>query len=143
VDRNGDWRRPNQNRFEVVILPPQTAGPASPLGRQGAYPEALDDATVRRLDELGDRLAKIVNIGVGLFFLLSGLAGFLWLGISSYHPKGSWVPNVSLVSRLLLSCGFFVFIGVAILRHALKKLDTAWLIPLKVFTSIVSRRVKH
>lgn len=129
------------DRTGPVILPPQTGNLAQASGPAGAWQGELDDATVRRLDELGERAAKILNVGAGLFLLISGLCGFLVAWISTYHPIRGQIFNFGLSIRFLLLCGFFVFTGSAMLRYAFKKADTAWLIPLKIFTVAVSRRV--
>lgn len=126
---------------EVVILPPQIARVSTPAPASAPAGEPLDEATARRLDQLGERAARIVNVGAGLLFLISGLCGFFWAGTYSYHAfRGQVHPFVW--GRGLLLCGFLVFLGFAILRDTFKKADTAWLIPLKIFTGVASRRVE-
>jgi hypothetical protein len=114
--------------------PPLTAHVPQPVHR-----ERLDDATTRRLDEIADRAARIFNVGVGLFFLISGLLAFLMMWIDSHQRVQSGMRPYSFPIRLLLGCGFLTFMGARILLRVSRK-DTAWLAPLKVFTTIVSVR---
>jgi hypothetical protein len=138
-----------QAQAPVVILPPpsiydgryQTRSGISAASQvpQQVYREPMDEATTRRLDELGDRLARIFNLGAGWFFLVSGLLGFLVMWIDSRQPA-SGLRLWSFQTRLLIACGFLTFIGAIMLLRASKEPDTAWLAPLQIFTRIVSVR---
>jgi len=130
-------------RADAVILPPQTGcSDHQYLEHAGACQRPLDDATVRRLDKLGERTATILNVGAGLFLVTAGLCGFLAAWIFTHHPIRGQTYSFGIPIRFLLLCGFLVFAGSAILRDAFKKADTAWLIPLKIFTLHVSRRAE-
>src|SRR5260221_5189993 len=53
-------------------------------GRDGLSP--LNEATKRRMDELGVRAAKITGIAIGSLFLGAGLMGFVMAWIHAYPP---------------------------------------------------------
>jgi hypothetical protein len=133
----------------VEILPPPSiyqgshVAPGVPVAThvpQPVHREPLDEATTRRLDELGERAAKIVNVGAGLFFLISGLLGFLVMWIDSHQTVYHGLRQFRSQTQLLLGCGFFTFIGAIILLRSSRKPDTAWLAPLQAFTKIISVR---
>jgi hypothetical protein len=105
------------------------------------YRQPLDEATTRRLDKMGNRVAEILKTGVGLFFLGCGLMGFLLTLIVSHQPAFGSLPRYSFELRFLPTCGFLAFIGARILLSGPEKPDAAWLVPLQAFTRIVSMRV--
>lgn len=130
---------------KIQIMPPQLPagpnGPAHPLRT-----EPLDDATIRRLNHIADRTARIFSISAGVLLLAGGLAGFVMSWIVTYGPavgRSSWqyhIGSVGLLTRFLVGCGLAVLTGLIILRATFRKPTTEWLLPLRVFTGIVGRR---
>lgn len=132
---------PFETRTGPQILPPAAGHHVSTPSNV----QPLDDATVRRLSELGERGARIFNVGAGVVLFLSGLLGFVVMWIDSRNPLSSPPSmrygffNFRFVTMVLVACGFAVLIGLAILRDSFKKADTSWLIPLRIFGAIVGR----
>jgi hypothetical protein len=134
---------------KVEILPPPSIYNGSPVPSgasvaahvpQPVEREPLDEATTRRLDDLGERAAKIFNVGAGLLFLISGLLGFLVMWIDSHQTVYRGQRQFSSQTHLLMFCGFLTFMGSVMLLRVSKKPDTAWLAPLQAFTRIVTIR---
>lgn len=133
------------SQARIQIMPPQLParpnGPAHPLRT-----EPMDDATIRHLNHIADRTARIFSISAGVLLLAGGLAGFVMGWIYTYHPPGGradWqnqIVGFRLMVRFLVGCGLAVLAGLIILRATFRKPDTEWLLPLKVFTGIVGRR---
>lgn len=130
---------------KVQIMPQQA--PAVLHGHaQELRTEPLDEATTRHLGEVADRAARIFGAGTGALLLVGGLAGFAMAWIYTYRPmvgRTSWqyqVGSFRLLTSFLLACGLAVLAGLFILRDTFRKPSHEWLLPLKVFTGIVSRR---
>jgi hypothetical protein len=137
--------------LKMQVLPPQqqTGLHSGLLTRSHATHnsrESLADVTTLRLGQLADRAARIVSVTVGFLSLNGGLSGFVIFWIYSRHPLGRAVPwqyelvNFRLLTILLVGCSLAVLFGIVILRETFKKPSTGWWAPLRVFTSIVSRR---
>jgi len=127
----------------VEILPP-LPGTAAAGGFRTHSPgrEPLDDATRRRLDHLSARAARVSGIVLGVFFVVLGLTGFLLAWTQSYRPNGGFIP-FGLALRFLVACGVSVLAGAFILRETFAESKTGWLVPLRVFTAIVGRRLSE
>jgi hypothetical protein len=137
---------------KVQIMPPQAP---SVLNRpaQEVRTEPLDEATTRRLDQVADRAARIFSVSTGVLLLAGGLAGFVMGWIFTYRPAighsasaSSWqyqIGSFRLLTRFLVACGLAVLAGLVILRETFRKPSNDWLLPLKVFTGIVSRRARE
>ncbi len=106
----------------------------------------LNEATKRRMDELGVRAAKITGTAMGSLFLGAGLMGFVMAWIHAYRPPDthslihSELASFRLAVLFLVACGLAVVLGGIILRSTFKRPDNAWLGPLHAFTAVVSRR---
>jgi hypothetical protein len=115
-------------------------------GTRRASLSPLDEATTRRMDELGIRAAKVAGIAIGLFFLGIGISGVVMAWIYAHRPPGPYssihseLSNFRLTILFLVGCGLAVAIGGFILRSTFKTAETGWLGPLQAFTAVVSRR---
>lgn len=133
------------SEVKVKIMPPQAPSVLDRSAQQ-VRTEPLDEATTRHLGEVADRAARIFGVGTGALLLVGGLAGFAMAWIYTYRPmvgRTSWqyqIGSFRLLTSFLLACGLAVLAGLFILRDTFRKPSHEWLLPLMVFTGIVSRR---
>jgi hypothetical protein len=128
----------------VELLPPE--GPRSQRATTSSELGSLDDFTVKRMGELGNRCAKVVGAAAGILLVVSGTVGFIeaWkythstVGPSTVHYE---MAAFRLIGAFLVGCGLAIIGGWVILRSTFRKETGMWLIPLKLFASIVGMRI--
>lgn len=100
--------------------------------------EPIDEKTVAQLNSMATNAADLVGTIGGSLLIILGIGGLIVCGVASRQSMG--VPFRLLVS-FLIGCGAAILGGVSMLRHTRRKSDHEWLIPLRIFTSLVSARV--
>jgi len=108
--------------------------------------EPLDDETAKRLGALGANAAGVLGMITGILLVASGLLGLIAVLVESYRPRPSiYYGRGSVAARFwtyfAVGCVLAIIAGAIILRDMLRKADSRWLLPLKIFTALVSARI--
>jgi hypothetical protein len=108
--------------------------------------EPLDEQTAKRLGSLGANAAGVLGIITGVLLVALGSLGLIATLVESYRPQPSiYYGRGSVAARFwtyfAVGCVLAIIAGAVILRDILKKADHRWLLPLKIFTALVSARV--
>jgi hypothetical protein len=127
-------------------IKPRPNHPTNPLAaHRPAAPgyQPLDEATKRRMGELGENAAKITGIVVGALLLGLGLWGAIACIADLYGPPSSSYhlrTAFRLTFFFLLMCAMAIAAGIYVLRATFRQRDTSWTVPLRAFTYIVGAR---
>jgi hypothetical protein len=112
--------------------------------KQSSGLESLSPEAVERLQYAVARAATILGalagaslLGIGIF----GLVNLLWLsrpyaGSSPYVYKATGRLEIAFAGL----SGMLIFLGFTILQRAFRRDNNGWLLPLRLFTSIIVRR---
>ena len=107
--------------------------------------EPLDEKTRKHLDAAGINLARVVGVLAGTVLMVLGTLGLIgaWLGVHgpASHPGSYYLPSTRLTTSFAIGSAIAIIIGAMILRDTFRKADRSWLVPLKIFTTVVSARV--
>jgi len=107
--------------------------------------EPLDERTRERLDAAGANFAKMLGVLAGTVLIALGIVGLVTEAVEVYgsppHSGRYYFSATRLTMVFLIGCGLAIVAGAIILRDMFRKADSSWLIPLKIFTSVVSARV--
>jgi hypothetical protein len=107
--------------------------------------EPLDENTRKRLDAAGTNLARVVGVLAGTVLMVLGTLGLIgaWVGVhgSASHPGGYYLPSTRLTTSFAIGSAIAIIIGAMILRDTFRRADASWLVPLRIFTAVVSARV--
>jgi hypothetical protein len=106
--------------------------------------ESLSTVTVGDLQRAATRAATIIGGLAGTFVLGAGIFGLGYLLILSRTYSSSSIYDHFAVGRIMISfalfSGMLVLLGFTILRHTFGRDNNGWLLPLRVFICIISRR---
>lgn len=108
--------------------------------------EPLDDQTAKRLGALGANAASVLAVITGILLVALGSLGLIAALVESYRPRPSMnYGHGSVAARFLtyfaVGCLLAIIAGAVILRDTLKPADRRWLLPLRIFTALVSARI--
>jgi hypothetical protein len=108
--------------------------------------EPLDDQTAKRLGALGANAAGVLGMITGILLVALGSLGLIAALVESYRPRQSVNYGRGFVAARFLTyfavgCVLAIVAGAVILRDMFKKTDPRWLLPLKIFTALVSARI--
>lgn len=110
------------------------------VGESSHSLEPLDDSTTRQLNAMAANAASVTGVLIGLLLIAAGVGGAIVLGVAFFQSK-RYMPPPTPSAFYLVGCGLAIIGGVSMLRHVFQKSDERWLIPLRIFTTIVSARV--
>jgi hypothetical protein len=104
--------------------------------------EPLDERTKQRLDAASTSFAKMLGVAAGAVLILLGIVGFVAETVAFYGSAShsGWYPT-RLQMTFAIACGLAIVGGAIIVRDTFRKADQSWLVPLKIFTAVVSARV--
>jgi hypothetical protein len=106
--------------------------------------ENLSTETVARLQRAATRAATILGALIGASLLGIGIVGWVSLFFFSRPHAGSSVYLPLATGRITITfalfSGLLVFLGFTILRRTFRRDNNGWLLPLRLFTSIIVRR---
>ena len=94
--------------------------------------EALSAAEVAQLTERANRIAFLLGLAAGTFFVILGVFGLILVSSPSLRYSGT--------IRFAIASGISILAGLKVLQRTFCKEDTSWLLPLRVFTHLVLRR---
>jgi len=104
--------------------------------------EPLDEKTKKRLDAASTKFAKMLGVVGGTVLILLGISGLVAEAIEFYGSASrSGLYPTRLQMTFVIGCGLAIVGGAIIVRDTFRKADHGWLIPLKIFTTVVSARV--
>lgn len=108
--------------------------------------EPLDDQTAKRLSALGANAAGVLGMISGVLLVALGSLGLIAALVESYRPRPSiYYGRGSVAARFwtyfAVGCVLAIIAGAVIFRDMLKKADRRWLLPLRIFTALVSARI--
>lgn len=94
--------------------------------------ETLSAGEVERLTKRGDRIAVLLGLSAGAFFVLIGVFGLTLVSSSPLRLSGT--------ISFSIASGICILAGLALLQRTFSKENNAWLLPLKIFTHLVLRK---
>ncbi|HKW64331.1 MAG TPA: hypothetical protein VJN89_17395 [Candidatus Acidoferrum sp.] len=93
---------------------------------------ALGTEEVARLTQRGNRIALLLGLSAGIFFVLIGVFGLILVSSPSLRYSGT--------IRFAIASGICILAGLKVLQRTLYKENNAWLLPLRAFAHLVLRR---
>jgi hypothetical protein len=116
------------------------------VGEERHSLEPLDDQTAKRLGALGANTAGVLGMITGISLVALGSLGLIAALVESYRPRpsvnyGRGFVAARFLTYFALGCVLAIVAGAVILRDMLKKTDRRWLLPLRIFTALVSARI--
>jgi hypothetical protein len=108
--------------------------------------EPLEEQTAQRLGALGANAAGVLGMITGILLVALGSLGLIAALVESYRPRpsmnyGRGFAATRLLTYFAVGCVLAIILGAVILRDLLKKADRRWLVPLRIFTVLVSARI--
>lgn len=131
----GNWPRRALGQLVDTLVGLFTAEPQHSL-------EPLDERTKKRLDAASTNFAKMLGVVAGAVLILLGISGLVAEAVEFYSSAShsGWYPS-RLQMTFVIACGLAIVGGAIIVRDTLRKANDSWLVPLKIFTAVVSARV--
>lgn len=103
-------------------------------GQENSYDrlETLSAGEVERLTKRGRRIAVLLGLSAGAFFVLIGVFGLTLVSSSPLRLSGT--------ISFSIASGICILAGLALLQRTFNKENNSWLLPLKLFTHLVFRK---
>jgi len=95
--------------------------------------ERLSEEEVARLSKRVHQIAILLGLFAGTFLIVIGVFGLIFVSSPS--------APLRVTIEFAISSGISILGGLAVLRRTLRKENNAWLLPLRVFTDLVLRRL--
>ena len=95
--------------------------------------EGLSEEETADLIKGAHRIAILLGLSAGTFLILIGVLGLIFMSAAS--------APFSITLEFVIASGVSILAGLAILQRTLRKENNSWLLPLRVFTRLVLRRV--
>ena len=134
LDRLAAWREERVAQDDA-LHPGENSNSSTTLAGAGNSHddlEVLSVADVTRLTEKANRIAFFLGLSAGAFLVVVGVFGLTLVSSSPLRYSGT--------ISFAIGSGTSILSGLAVLQRTLRKEDSAWLLPLRLFTHLVLRK---